>query len=86
MSNKSNCYWVTLLCLLFLWTTVTGQEINNLDPQETAEPVPLTPVQIKMQKIISIEFRKTPFEEVTRTLSEQADVDIVMMVACTWRR
>jgi type IV pilus assembly protein PilQ len=46
-----------------------GQDARNAPAQ--------TPLQERLQKKISVEFRKTPIEDVIRIVAEQADVDVV---------
>lgn len=44
---------------------------------KTAKAELLTPVQLRMQQEVSIDFRETPIEDVLRILAKQADVDII---------
>ncbi|MBE0535348.1 MAG: hypothetical protein IH624_06720 [Phycisphaerae bacterium] len=46
--------------------------------EQVIQPTPLTEAEKKMSTIISVNFRNTPFEDVMRSLSEQADLDIVL--------
>jgi len=43
----------------------------------------LTPVEQKMQKLVSVDFRNTPMEDVIRILAQQADIDIVKSPSVT---
>jgi type IV pilus secretin PilQ/predicted competence protein len=57
-----------------LWSIVTTSIAGGAEAQEPLDPVPL---QQRLQKRISVEFRKTPIEDVIRIIAEQADVDVV---------
>ncbi len=73
-------------CLMVV-TSVFAQDQNNVNvvgkvlpagnQLEVEETQVLTPVEQKMQKLVSIDFRNTPMEDVIRMLAAQADIDIV---------
>jgi len=44
---------------------------------ESSPPVAQAPLSERLQKKISVDFRKTPMEDVIRIIAEQADVDMV---------
>ena len=51
----------------------------SLVPAYAQEPVtPENNFADKMQKLVSVQFRMTPIEDVARALADQADIDIVM--------
>jgi type IV pilus assembly protein PilQ len=54
------------------WSLLSGAPAAGVQ-----SPSALTPLQERLQKKISVDFRKTPIEDVIRILSEQADVDVV---------
>jgi type IV pilus assembly protein PilQ len=60
-------------------TSVAVVVAGKAEPnQEGAQESVLTPLQQRMKKTISVEFRETPIADVIRQLAQQADVDIIM--------
>ncbi len=57
-----------------LWSFVATSAARGTEAQD---PPAQTPLQERLQKKISVEFRKTPLEDVIRIIAEQADVDVV---------
>jgi type II secretory pathway component HofQ len=56
------------------WSLLASSAAHGQDPNgATAQ----SPLQERLKKKISVEFRKTPIEDVIRIIAEQADVDIV---------
>jgi type IV pilus assembly protein PilQ len=74
-----------LAILLTVTTLVFAEDQNSVvtkvvagsDNVPTGEKQVLTPVEQKMQKMVSVDFRNTPMEDVIRILAAQADIDIV---------
>jgi len=70
--------WVQIAIILSLVAfgcqAVFAEEQQNDSEQEKKV---LTPLQQRMQRKISVDFRETPMEDVLRAMAEQADVDIV---------
>jgi len=64
---------VATVSLLCCWAT----KALAADASKQEEPAPMTEAQIKLQKIISVNFKDTPIDEVVRFLSEAAGVDII---------
>jgi len=60
--------------LWILWSILAAPTAWGNESQDPPEPSPL---QQRLQKRISVEFRKTPIEDVIRIIAEQADVDVV---------
>jgi len=60
-----------------LWTvwSLLGASASLAD--QPAGAVPPTPLRERLQKRVSIDFRKTPIEDVIRILAEQAEVGVV---------
>jgi type IV pilus assembly protein PilQ len=56
------------------WSLLASSATDGQDPQNAPAQ---TPLQERLQKKISVEFRKTPIEDVIRIIAEQADVDVV---------
>lgn len=56
------------------WSMLASSAVHGQDPN--AAPAQ-SPLQQRLQKKISVEFRKTPIEDVIRIIAEQADVDVV---------
>lgn len=81
---KNLKYGLLAFCLLTS-TLVFAQDPNDTiakvfpgkNDTVTDEKHVLTPVEQKMQKLVSVDFRNTPMEDVVRMLAAQADVDIV---------
>jgi type IV pilus assembly protein PilQ len=67
---------VVLSVVLGLPLAGVAQQPPPAQPPQ-AEQAPLTVVQKKMQKVITVKFNNTPIEDVLRTIAEQADLDIV---------
>ncbi len=57
--------------------SVTAKVVTGKDEAAAGEKQVLTPVEQKMQKLISVDFRNTPMEDVIRILAAQGDIDIV---------
>jgi type IV pilus assembly protein PilQ len=57
-----------------VWSVVGAPASCDTPPQSQAEQPPL---RERLQKRISVEFRKTPIEDVIRIITEQADVGVV---------
>ncbi len=83
MKNFFKC---GLLAILLTVTTLVFAEDQNSvvtkvvvgsNNVPTGEKQVLTPVEQKMQKLVSVDFRNTPMEDVIRILAAQADIDIV---------
>jgi len=74
-----------LAILLTVTTLVFAEDQNSVVTKvvagsnnvPTGEKQVLTPVEQKMQKLVSVDFRNTPMEDVIRVLAAQADIDIV---------
>ena len=66
---------IVMLCLLtaVLWAADEPADIN---PPAGGVRV-LSPMQQRMQQVISVDFRQTPIDDVLRILAQQADVDII---------
>ncbi|MHC4116266.1 MAG: secretin N-terminal domain-containing protein [Planctomycetota bacterium] len=62
-----------LLLMLGICTVGVAQEVGG----HVEEDKPLTIVQMKMRKKISVEFRDTPIDDVIRAIARQVDLDIV---------
>jgi type IV pilus assembly protein PilQ len=62
-----------LVLLLGICATGFAQDVN----QPGAQKKVLTPVDKKMLKRISVDFRDTPIDDVIRTIAKQVDLDIV---------
>ncbi len=80
MYAKNKIIWLLIFSLSFLLTASTelraqiqqqGQQANE------QRKMVLTPVQRKMLKRITVDFRETPIEDVLRSMAKQADIDIV---------
>jgi type IV pilus assembly protein PilQ len=56
------------------WSMLASSAAHGQDPNGTPAQ---TPLQERLQKKISVDFRKTPIEDVIRIVAEQADVDVV---------
>lgn len=56
---------------------------GNLQGEDGSSAVVLTPLQQRLQKKISVDFRDTPIDDVIRIMAEQVDVDIVKSPAVT---
>ena len=56
--------------------SVTAQVTPGTNHIEQTNQI-LSPVEQKMQKLVSVDFRNTPIEDVIRMLAQQADIDIV---------
>ncbi|UCG57968.1 MAG: hypothetical protein JSU70_00400 [Phycisphaerales bacterium] len=65
---------MTVLVLLMAMCSVVMAGTDNDDSKDQSV---LTSLEQKMQEPICVDFRKTPIEDVIRTLAEKADVDIV---------
>jgi type IV pilus assembly protein PilQ len=65
-----------MLIFVVLGFCAIGIAQQTQQPQAAA-PAALTDVQQKMNKIISVEFRDTPIDEVLRSIAQQADLDLV---------
>lgn len=63
-----------------LWSFLTTAPARGGDSQD---PPAQTPLQQRLEKKISVEFRKTPLEDVIRIVAEQADVDVVASPSVT---
>jgi type IV pilus assembly protein PilQ len=57
-----------------LWSLLAAQAARGTESQD---PPAQTPLEQRLEKKISVEFRKTPLEDVIRIIAEQADVDVV---------
>lgn len=62
------------MAVWLLWSIVAASVARGAEADSPLEPVPL---EQRLQKRISVEFRKTPIEDVIRLIAEQADVDVV---------
>lgn len=56
------------------WSMLAASAARGEDSQDRPARLPL---QERLEKRISVEFRKTPLEDVIRIIAEQADVDVV---------
>jgi len=63
-----------------LWSFVAPQAARGTESQGSPAQ---TPLQQRLEKRISVEFRKTPLEDVIRIIAEQADVDVVASPSVT---
>ena len=70
-----------ILMILALVTTICVAAVaavaENIEEESQSKEV-LTPLEQRMLKKISIDFRNTPIEDVIRGLAEQANVDIII--------
>lgn len=73
--------WLKLAAVAWLlWSflaTATARGADSQDPPAQAS------LQQRLEKKISVEFRKTPLEDVIRIIAEQADVDVVASPSVT---
>ena len=53
------------------------RDVSRLGTQERVSERELAPLRERLQKKISVDFRKTPIEDVIRIITEQADVGVV---------
>ncbi|MEN6426410.1 MAG: secretin and TonB N-terminal domain-containing protein [Phycisphaerales bacterium] len=63
-----------------LWSFLTTASARGAESQD---PPAQTPLQQRLEKKISVEFRKTALEDVIRIIAEQADVDVVTSPSVT---
>ena len=63
-----------------LWAAAVAPGGSGVEP---ATPSSGTPLAERMAKRISVDFRRTPIEDVIRLIAEQADVDIVLSPSIT---
>lgn len=62
--------------------TSAGSVEPNQTPPRSAEPTSgQTPLRERLAKRVSVDFRKTPIEDVIRSIAEQAHIDVVMSPA-----
>ncbi len=77
MKNRSLIYLVMILmfacCGIIFCDALYAVDHAELAPAD----VNTTPLQEKMQKRVSVDFRNMPMEDVLRMLADQADIDIV---------
>ena len=66
-----------ILMILALVTTICVAAVAENIEEESQSKEVLTPLEQRMLKKISIDFRNTPIEDVIRGLAEQANVDII---------
>ena len=66
-----------ILMILALVTTICVAAVAENIEEESQSKEVLTPLEQRMQKKISIDFRNTPIEDVIRIMAEQANVDII---------
>ena len=74
---KTNCYKLGLLILLFGLTFSLKVATGAEDAVAAEQPKPLSEIEKKMLKNISVDFRETPIDDVLRIMTKQADVDMV---------
>ena len=75
-----NCYEFRYMKMLVAPLLMFGfclVSIAQDTPQAAGEEKPLTAVQQKMLKKISIDFRETPIEDVIRAIAKQVDLDFI---------
>lgn len=68
-------WWIILILTLIVVVAVNANGRSLSDNQKQKEV--LTPLQIKMQKTISVDFKETPIDDVIRSMAAQADIDII---------
>ena len=74
---KRNCYKLGLFILL-LGVTFSSKFATGAATAEASEqPKPLSAIEQKMLKKVSVDFRETPIDDVLRIMTKQADVDMV---------
>ena len=66
-----------ILMILALVTTICVAAVAENIEEESQSKEVLTPLEQRMLKKISIDFRNTPIEDVIRVMAEQANVDII---------
>ena len=66
-----------ILMILALVTTICVAAVAENIEEESQSKEVLTPLEQRMLKKISIDFRNTPIEDVIRIMAEQANVDII---------
>jgi type IV pilus assembly protein PilQ len=86
MQYSAPCAWDPWMQLLklagliwILWSLLAAQAARGAEAQEPAQ----TSLEQRLEKRISVEFRKTPLEDVIRIIAEQADVDVVASPSVT---
>jgi len=62
------------------WSLLAASTARGAESQTPTDP---TSLQQRLEKKISVEFRKTPIEDVIRIIAEQADVDVVTSPSVT---
>jgi len=65
------------LCYLFAAGASAQQNSPGTQASIGAESKPITKLQEKMKKVVSVDFRETPIEDVVRMFAEEADIDII---------
>lgn len=68
----------TVILGLIVMTQLAGaQQIIQMEDEAALKVKKMTDVEIRMQKVISVDYRATPIEDVLRGMAQQADIDIV---------
>lgn len=85
MKNFLNCSLMAILAIFVPAALAFAEDQNSVTAKAVvasnnaaaSEKQVLTPVEQKMQKLVSVDFRNTPMEDVIRILAAQANIDIV---------
>jgi type IV pilus assembly protein PilQ len=76
ISIKKHDWWIILILILLLIITSNTRAKAPDDPDKNAKVV-LTPLQKKMRKRVSVDFKGTPIEDVLRSMALQVDIDMI---------
>jgi type IV pilus secretin PilQ/predicted competence protein len=74
VSRQSERRWLRLAAIGTVWALLATATAVGGQP---AGEVPVLSLRERLQKRVSVDFRKTPIEDVIRILAEQADVGVV---------
>ena len=76
--NDVKWLWVGLAVVGIMSAPLfSAEKIDQADPNVEEEDIVLTQVDEGMSKLISVDFRETPIEDVLRSIARQAGVDII---------
>ena len=76
LSIGNRNWWVVIILLLLTIIAVNAKAQAPAGSKDNKKIV-LTPLQKKMQKRISVDFKATPIDDVLRSMAAQVDIDII---------
>jgi type IV pilus secretin PilQ/predicted competence protein len=76
LSIRNRNWWTVIILLLLMIIAVNAKAQDPADANKNKKVV-LTPLQKKMQKRISVDFKETPIDDVLRSMAAQVDIDII---------